>query len=58
MKNSNLKKALAQLEAANTEVEMISPETIRGGEAACVSRLVRPKCIIRFKKPDPIIIKV
>lgn len=37
MKNSNLKKALAKLSMDN-ELEIINPETIKGGAAGCTTK--------------------
>ena len=49
MKNSNLKKALAKL-SINNELEIINPETVKGG-ARCGSRScgTYSSCGIRFK---------
>ena len=53
MKNSSLKKALAQLSLDN-ELEVINPETVKGGSAAsCGTKTcgTRTICIIKMRDP-------
>ena len=53
MKNSNLKKALATL-SMNNDLEIINPETVKGGAAGCTTRncTTRTTCIIKFRDAD------
>jgi hypothetical protein len=55
MKNSNLKKALATL-SMNNDLEIINPETVKGGAAGCTTRTstcgTRTTCIIKFRDVD------
>lgn len=55
MKNSNLKKALATLSMSN-DLEIINPETVKGGAAGCTTRSsncgTRSICIIKFRDAE------
>lgn len=53
MKNSNLKKALATLNM-NNDLEIINPETVKGGKGCNVKGNcgTRSICIIRFRDAD------
>lgn len=53
MKNSNLKKALATL-SMNNDLEIINPETVKGGTKSCGTRScgTRTTCIIKFRDLD------
>lgn len=53
MKNSNLKKALATL-SMNNDLEIINPETVKGGARGCGTKNCGTKstCIIKFRDAD------
>ncbi|WCL82737.1 hypothetical protein PPO43_06480 [Saprospira sp. CCB-QB6] len=52
MKNSNLKKALKTLKQ-NQDIEIINPETVKGGAEGCGTKTVncgtKTTCIIKFR---------
>lgn len=59
MKNSNLKKALATL-SMNNDLEIINPETVKGGAAGCGTKNncgtkscgTKSTCIIKFRDAE------